>query len=325
MVGTLQPLTKQMAIVNEDGTPNDYFIRWAQQRQVDISGGVTMLQVQAAIASALDAIAINGGTNITVTGSLSAPPVVINWAASLGDLTDVDLSTPPTGGQVLTYDIGSGTWKPGTGGGGSSTPWYWNPPAASTFPIIGRSSNESTDFTLTDDTDLGLLFTNPAFSGTGDRMRYAVQTQASGDFIHTAHFAVASLNQNADYTAVGMCLRESGTGKIISFYSQKHDASGTYFGRDTWNSNGSSYAGSTVLIKMSPLHVPWLQVQRSGSTLTLRGSYTGKTWTDVISGAVNAFFTTNLDQIGFCIGSNNSGGTTPVIGSQLQMVVDAWS
>ena len=33
-------------------------------------------------------------------------------ASSIGDLPDVDLSTPPTDGQVLKYDNSSSKWKP---------------------------------------------------------------------------------------------------------------------------------------------------------------------------------------------------------------------
>lgn len=40
MPGDLQPLVNNQKIVNPDGTPNDYFIRWAQQRQIDIVDGV---------------------------------------------------------------------------------------------------------------------------------------------------------------------------------------------------------------------------------------------------------------------------------------------
>lgn len=45
---------------------------------------------------------------------------------SIGNLTEVDLTVPPTTGQALLYDSTSSTWKPGTvsvggGGGGSST------------------------------------------------------------------------------------------------------------------------------------------------------------------------------------------------------------
>ena len=41
---------------------------------------------------------------------------------AIGDLTDVDLSTPPEDGQVLVYDENTGTWIPGdqTGGGGGT-------------------------------------------------------------------------------------------------------------------------------------------------------------------------------------------------------------
>ena len=46
MVGILQPLGPQFKITNPDGTPTEYFIRWAQQRQIDIGDGITAAQAQ---------------------------------------------------------------------------------------------------------------------------------------------------------------------------------------------------------------------------------------------------------------------------------------
>lgn len=56
-------------------------------------------------------------TNLTVTGTVTG----IDQSYSLDDLTDVDLTTPPTDGQVLTYNAGTLSWIPSTvvGGGGS--------------------------------------------------------------------------------------------------------------------------------------------------------------------------------------------------------------
>lgn len=41
-------------------------------------------------------------------------------ASSLADLTDVDMSTAPAGGQSLVYDTAAGKWKPGTIAGGGT-------------------------------------------------------------------------------------------------------------------------------------------------------------------------------------------------------------
>ena len=57
----------------------------------------------------------DGGTfdaaNLT---SGAAGEAVVEGASELDDLTDVDLTTPPTDGQALVYDGGSSTWQAGT-------------------------------------------------------------------------------------------------------------------------------------------------------------------------------------------------------------------
>lgn len=42
MAKNIQPLNNRVPIANEDGTPTDFFIRWAQERSIDISNGVDM-------------------------------------------------------------------------------------------------------------------------------------------------------------------------------------------------------------------------------------------------------------------------------------------
>lgn len=117
----IQPLSKQFAIINPDGTPNDYFIRWAQQRQLDIQGGLTPAQVQDLIDAGFAAHTITAGFGLDGGGALSTNPT-IDLDASLDDLNDVDLSTPPADQQVLGWDDGSSSWiamdQSGGGGGG---------------------------------------------------------------------------------------------------------------------------------------------------------------------------------------------------------------
>lgn len=119
----LQPLQDRIKIVNDDGTPTQYFIRWAQQKQIDIRNSVTAEQVQQILVDFVATLTIAGGTGIQVTGSLALPPVTITLNAGINMLTDVDtLTTPPTNGQALVWDTATSLWKPGSvasGGGGS--------------------------------------------------------------------------------------------------------------------------------------------------------------------------------------------------------------
>lgn len=122
---TPQPLVDNQPIVNANGTPTQYFIRWAQERQIAIEDGITAEQAQQLIVDYLAAHALQEGTGISITpsGSIADDPTIA-LDASLGDLNDVDFSTPPTDGQVIVWDDAAGKWKPAdqSGGGGSGTP-----------------------------------------------------------------------------------------------------------------------------------------------------------------------------------------------------------
>src|SRR3546814_19178602 len=104
MPGVLQPLSQQSPVVNEDGTPTEYVIRWAQQRQIDISEGITEAEAQALIDTWAASRSVIAGTGLSGGGPLSAD-VTLNLDASIDLLTDVDTSTtPPTDGQALVWN-----------------------------------------------------------------------------------------------------------------------------------------------------------------------------------------------------------------------------
>lgn len=63
MTGTLQPLSKQFAIVDSGGLPTDYFIRWAQQKQIDIGSSVTSSEAQTLIDQAIADFEANRSIN----------------------------------------------------------------------------------------------------------------------------------------------------------------------------------------------------------------------------------------------------------------------
>lgn len=117
-----QPLESNQPITKDGGTPTDYFIRWAQDRQLAIKDGLTFAELDDFLA----AHTLHAGTGIAITptGSIADNPT-ISLNAGLGDLHDVDLvTTPPVTGNTIQYSSVTGKWTPhaGGGGGGGGTP-----------------------------------------------------------------------------------------------------------------------------------------------------------------------------------------------------------
>lgn len=136
---TPQPLQNRMAIVNPDGTPTDYFIRWAQERQKAILDTTDAAQVEAIAEDVLAARKLIGGVGIDVNSGPEAflsSDVTID--AKIQELLDLISSTrgsvlyrgatdwaalaPGTAGQVLSTN-GAGadpSWIAAGGGGGGA-------------------------------------------------------------------------------------------------------------------------------------------------------------------------------------------------------------
>lgn len=138
MVGTIQPLGKQYPVVNQDGTPTEYFIRWAQQKQIDISGGVAATEVPAIIAEYLADHTLQAGSGIAISpsGNLTDNPTI---TAQVQEILDQITTTrgsilyrgstawaalaPGTAGQYL-QTAGAGAdplWATVSGGGGGGS------------------------------------------------------------------------------------------------------------------------------------------------------------------------------------------------------------
>lgn len=126
MTGNLQPLVNNQPIVKSDGTPTDYFIRWAQQKQIDISGGITADQAQALIDAATADLVPNtreiiAGTGLDGGGDLSADRTIdlADTAVAPGTYGDATHSARVTIDQQGRITAASNVTISGGGGGGS--------------------------------------------------------------------------------------------------------------------------------------------------------------------------------------------------------------
>jgi len=124
MVGTFQPLTNNTKIVDENGQPTDYFIRWAQTRGFDIEDAVSLEVMQQYVQEEFADRSVIAGDGLGGGGSLGSD-VTLNLDASFGDLNNVDMTTtPPADGEVPTWDAGSSLWVPGAGGGSGGSGFF---------------------------------------------------------------------------------------------------------------------------------------------------------------------------------------------------------
>lgn len=136
MTGYLQPLERKQQVVNSDGTPTEYFIRWAQQRQIDIGEGITAQQALEIIEQYLADHTLQEGSGISLSpsGNISdSPTIAAEVQAILDQISTVqgsilfrgaagwDELVPGTSGDFLKTN-GAGAnpeWAAAGGGGGS--------------------------------------------------------------------------------------------------------------------------------------------------------------------------------------------------------------
>lgn len=109
MPGEAQPLFSNQPIVNPDGTPTIAFMRWAQQRQKDITAGITSDQAQAIVDDWGGAHQVKAGTGLSGGGKLEDSPTLALKATGVdvgeyGDTTHYVAITVNAQGQIITVE-----------------------------------------------------------------------------------------------------------------------------------------------------------------------------------------------------------------------------
>lgn len=205
MAGNLQPLNQQFSIVDAHGNPTDYFIRWAQQRQIDITEAITLLQLQ----EYLDAHMLQEGSGIQITpsGSLNDSPTIDADAQEILDQISA------TRGTILYRGLlGWAGLAPGAAGnflqsaGAGADPAWAAGPAGGAWSVIGTQAMAGLiqkDFTgLGSYQDL-LLFAEGLTNGTGTFQGVRVSVNngatfpaAAGDYINLTTAGVSTAVTN---------------------------------------------------------------------------------------------------------------------------------
>lgn len=138
----------------------------------------------------------------------------------------------------------------------------------------------------------------PAATGGVNSFRIIKQTLPSGSWIYRAKlYRFSTATSSTD--SVGMCLRESGTGKLVIIQTGLSGSFLVWCAR--WNSPTSFNAtvGGTETVPQDKFLAPvWFEIEKDGSNYYFRFSFNDVYYWERYSEAHAAFFTTAADEIG---------------------------
>lgn len=281
----IQPLTDRVAVVNADGTPTPYFIRYMKERGQDIDGRLTPTQVQELIDEWSAQRLINTDLPLTGGGALNAD-------LTLGvEELDPDPTGSYTNSNITVDQYGRVTAAANGSGGGGGGDWWFNPPAAADFTQAtgGPHGWES----LTDDADAGLLFDAGApFAGDDSIWAYQTIGAPANDWVATMRFDAVLAGIN--YASFGIMCQYSGNSRILTNYLR---GSASAPASVMFRLNPASWSSETVTGMTTPLN--WLRMARVGTEIINYVSADGKQWAETTRTTIAAWLVTQPDRVGF--------------------------
>lgn len=318
MAGDLQPLDEKFAIVDQFGKPTLYFIKWAQQRQIDIQQGIS----EQTLVDYLNAHMLQEGSGIQITpdGAIPNSPTI---AADVQEILDQLSSTrgsviyrgnlgwtvllPGTAGDFL-QTAGAGAdplWAAAGGGGGG-----YGYEAAPTIPdLTGFTLQQAVGGTATAANAVngrGIVLTTPT---AADTIRFLRKNGAppAAPYAVTVRGSPVS-NRHGGSSRQCVVLRNSTSGRLISFGHQ--DGINLYAQR--WASYTAG--GGNVLLQAGfpALILPWLRITIDATTMTFQCGPDGDNWftftTELLATYINALGG-SIDEVGCGTTTQNAGFT----------------
>lgn len=308
MAGNLQPLDEKFPIVDEFGKPTLYFIKWAQQRQIDITDALTLLGLEEYLAA--HPLQAGSGIQITPSGNLAESPTIaadvqeildqvagsVQGAILYRNASDWVTLAPGVAGQFLRTN-GAGAdpvWA--AAGGGSSYERGRVPPVLANFTWRNQGGASAAD------TISGIEFVG---TSGGANIRFLKQNAALPATPYSVIMRAQpyrSTNGSSYFTS--LVLRNSVNGRLQIF--------GIFNGTQILVQNWSAYAtfNSNVLAPVTYATIsstPWFKLENDGTNLRWYMSCDGISWFNFASTTIAAYLG-GVDEIGF--GCMDNGTTT---------------
>lgn len=325
MAGDLQPLDEKFPIVDQSGKPTLYFIKWCQQRQIDITEAITLLGLEEYLfdhpLQEGDGIALTPSGNISDSPSISVRnglgldfDGMLNLKiadtavtpGTYGDATNVAQITVDQQGRIIAaVDVAI------TGGGGGSSH-----ERTRVVPLLANFTLDNGGASVATDKTYGLQLVCPASASNIRMLRSNTAPPATpwAMIVRTQPLYPGTANTTTNF---GLFLRNSGTGRIISFAANTGSANAgvtvqRYSAYATFNANILAGIAANLLSS-----VPWLMVTNDGTTLGFHISPDGDAW-DLLATEPLATYITSVNQFGF--GCQNVAGRASAIFQSYEVI-----
>lgn len=198
MTGKLQPLDEKFAIVDANGRPTLYFVRWAQQRQIDIGDSVS---AQEALEIAQNYVDDLISSNPLIAGDgidLSPSGVLTDGVTITADVQEILDQITTTHGAILYRDAAAwAALAPGTAGqflktNGAGADPEWAAAGGgggSAWTLIGSTTITGTptfiEFDLTGYNEI-FAFAKDVTTTAGSRRSFQVSTNGGSSWLTTS-------------------------------------------------------------------------------------------------------------------------------------------
>ena len=225
MAGNFQPLDQKFAIVDGRGQPTDYFIRWAQEKQIDIGEAITLLQLQ----EYLDDHALQEGSGIQITpsGSLNDSPTIDADAQEILDQISATRGTilyrgllgwaglPPGAAGQLLQSAGPGADPAWAAGAAGAADWVLS--ASWDFAVSGAvASLVSGD--LTNKTDVMVIVQNVTTVNVTHRV-VEVSVNGGASYITSSNYKLLAVDGTVSIADGALYLHSTGSSAARSGFA----------------------------------------------------------------------------------------------------------